>query len=240
MASTTNSGSISCSNDNGSHNYNFGWQITLTEGNIDYVNNQSRVYYTVGTKTLSSTYGWGAVRSNWFACGFDTDATYDDEYNYRYSSTGAGPQTSDWRDDYYWNKDHNRYIAIECRVAYKDNYTPLRAGTGSIDNFSATYTMNGGSNAYRTFTHAADGSGSAKLGIIWARRDASNWNGLVGQFKKNTITSNTLTLTNTRATVKIYNGSAWVNAIPYVYDGSAWKQAIPYVYNGSTWTQCTG
>jgi hypothetical protein len=40
--------------------------------------------------------------------------------------------------------------------------------------------------------------------------------------------------------VKIYNGSAWKNAIPYVYNGSAWKQCIPYVYNGSAWKIASG
>ena len=38
--------------------------------------------------------------------------------------------------------------------------------------------------------------------------------------------------------VKIYNGSGWQNAVPYVYNGSGWQQAIPYVYNGSGWQIC--
>lgn len=37
------------------------------------------------------------------------------------------------------------------------------------------------------------------------------------------------------ACVRIYDGSSWRFAIPYVYDGSSWRQAIPYVYDGSTW-----
>lgn len=40
--------------------------------------------------------------------------------------------------------------------------------------------------------------------------------------------------------VKIWNGSTWVNAIPYIYNGSTWVQAIPYVYNGSEWKIGTG
>lgn len=39
--------------------------------------------------------------------------------------------------------------------------------------------------------------------------------------------------------VKVYDGSAWKNAIPFVYDGSAWKPATPMVYNGSKWVECT-
>lgn len=41
--------------------------------------------------------------------------------------------------------------------------------------------------------------------------------------------------TDSPGVVKIWNGSSWVNAIPYVYNGSSWVKAIPYVYNGSTW-----
>lgn len=234
MADTT--GTFNYYNTNGGTAYQMGWKITLTEGNIDYVNNQSRVYYYFGVKNNTTATSWRAARSNWFAAGFDTDATYDDEYNYRYNSSGTLYNT-DWKDGYYWNSAHNRYVAAWCNSS---SYQPLKSGTGNIDSFSATYSMDGGANAYRTFTHAADGSGSAKFGVIWARRPSNAWSGLVGQFTKQTLVSNVLTLTNTRAVVKIYNGSSWVNAIPFVYNGSAWKTAIPYVYNGSGWVQCKG
>lgn len=35
--------------------------------------------------------------------------------------------------------------------------------------------------------------------------------------------------------VRLWNGSSWVAATPYVWNGSSWVQAIPYVWNGSTW-----
>lgn len=35
--------------------------------------------------------------------------------------------------------------------------------------------------------------------------------------------------------VKIYDGSSWINATPYVYDGSSWVRTTAYVYNGSKW-----
>lgn len=41
-------------------------------------------------------------------------------------------------------------------------------------------------------------------------------------------------------TVRIYNGSSWVLAIPYIYNGTEWKQAIPYVHNGTEWKICGG
>lgn len=34
---------------------------------------------------------------------------------------------------------------------------------------------------------------------------------------------------------RIYDGTEWKYAIPYIYNGSEWKQALPYVYNGSEW-----
>ena len=33
--------------------------------------------------------------------------------------------------------------------------------------------------------------------------------------------------------VKIYNGSSWVKAIPWIYNGSKWVRAMPWTYNGS-------
>lgn len=37
--------------------------------------------------------------------------------------------------------------------------------------------------------------------------------------------------------VRVYTGSEWRMAIPFVYDGSAWKQSIPFTYNDSAWKQ---
>ena len=40
--------------------------------------------------------------------------------------------------------------------------------------------------------------------------------------------------------VKIYNGSAWVDAVPMIFNGSNWVETIPYVYKNDTdkWKQC--
>lgn len=40
------------------------------------------------------------------------------------------------------------------------------------------------------------------------------------------------------ATVKYYNGSAWVSCIAYYWDGSSWNECIPKYYNGSGWAEC--
>lgn len=37
--------------------------------------------------------------------------------------------------------------------------------------------------------------------------------------------------------VRVYNGTEWKLAIPYVFNGSYWQQTIPFVYNGSAWKQ---
>lgn len=44
---------------------------------------------------------------------------------------------------------------------------------------------------------------------------------------------------NNDNTVKIFNGSAWVDSIPFVFNGSTWVQCIPYVFNGSSWVECS-
>lgn len=239
MASTTKEGTFNFKNTWDTTNYGMGWIITLTEGDLDYVNNQSRVYYYFAVKRTGSA-NWSAANSNWIAMGFDTDATYDDEFNCRYNSSGTLYNTN-WKDGYYYNSGKNRKMAAWCNST---SYQPLRYinSGGTLDSNTVYYITDGtAANAsYRTFTHAADGTGSAKFGVIWARAENSNCNGLVGAFPKKTLESNTLTLTNTRAVVKIYNGSSWVNAIPFVYNGSAWKTAIPYIYNGSSWVQCKG
>lgn len=243
MASVTNTGNITYKNTGTfSTSRTMNWQIILTEGDIDYVNNQSRVYYTLQVKMAANAgVGWAAANSNWVAMGFDTDATYDDEYNCRYNSSGTLNNTN-WADGYYLNNNKNRKMIIRCNAT---TYQPLQyVNSGAtLENYTQYYATDGtaANLSYRTFTHAADGSGSAKFGVIWARTNNINSDlGLVGQFAKNTIASDTLTLTNTRAVVKIYNGSAWVNAIPFVYNGSAWQTVIPYVYNGSSWVQCKG
>lgn len=39
--------------------------------------------------------------------------------------------------------------------------------------------------------------------------------------------------------VKIYDGTSWKTAIPWVHDGTSWKTAIPWVNNGTSWKVST-
>ncbi len=216
----------------GTTNHTMYWKLTLTEDNFDYVNNTSRVYYFFGVKNGSTATSWRAMRNNWICWGFDTDGTYDDEVNFRYDSSGVLHTT--WQADCDFHRDKVYHMACWCND--NNNYVPLSGGTGSIDNWTSNGVHVSNGTAWRTINHNSDGSATCKFGIKWGRNSSN----LFGYFSVKTIETGTVTLGNTRASVKIYNGSAWVNAIPYVYDGSAWKQAIPYVYNGSTWVNCTG
>lgn len=40
-------------------------------------------------------------------------------------------------------------------------------------------------------------------------------------------------------TVKYFNGSSWVECIPYYFNGSSWVECIPYYFNGSSWVECS-
>lgn len=40
-------------------------------------------------------------------------------------------------------------------------------------------------------------------------------------------------------TIKYYNGSSWIECIPYYYNGSSWIECVPYYYNGSSWIECS-
>lgn len=35
--------------------------------------------------------------------------------------------------------------------------------------------------------------------------------------------------------VKIWDGTQWQQAIPYIYNGTEWKQTMPYIYDGEEW-----
>lgn len=40
-------------------------------------------------------------------------------------------------------------------------------------------------------------------------------------------------------TIKYFNGSSWVECIPYYFNGSSWVECIPYYFNGSSWIECS-
>lgn len=40
--------------------------------------------------------------------------------------------------------------------------------------------------------------------------------------------------------VRIYDGSTWRMAVPFIYDGTEWKETKPYIYDGSTWKESKG
>ena len=54
-------GSWTYKNTGNSTAYTMYWQLTLTEGDIDYVNNQSKVYYYFGIKNGTTATSWRAM-----------------------------------------------------------------------------------------------------------------------------------------------------------------------------------
>ncbi len=42
-----------------------------------------------------------------------------------------------------------------------------------------------------------------------------------------------------QSTIAYYNGSSWIECVPYYYNGSSWIECIPYYYNGSSWVECS-
>lgn len=67
-------------------------------------------------------------------------------------------------------------------------------------------------------------------------KNFSGWASYTGG--SGTTYKSTISFTASPTAVKIYNGSTWQTAIPWVYDGSTWKQATPWIYNGTKW--CSG
>lgn len=63
----------------------------------------------------------------------------------------------------------------------------------------------------------------------------------------NTYSGDTLTKTSSGATftyepyktILYYDGSNWVECIPYYYDGTTWQECEPYYYDGSNWQICS-
>ena len=105
------------------------------------------------------------------------------------------------------------------------NNGELDRGTVSLNFRYASYT------SYTlTFNTSKITSGGTYYLILY-RYDKT---GISAQYPTN-ITLNYKNTYQITGTVKIWNGSTWVNGTPYIYNGSSWVKAVPYVYNGSTW-----
>ena len=60
-----------------------------------------------------------------------------------------------------------------------------------------------------------------------------------GHTASTNFASKNFTPSSVHKTVSYYNGSAWVECIPYYYTGSGWQEVWPYYYNGSEWVLCS-
>lgn len=91
---------------------------------------------------------------------------------------------------------------------------------------SVSITLNGTGVAYTSSVYSTTVSyGAVKSFSVWAQYTGGS----------GTVYKSSLSYTG-YPTMRVYDGSAWKNAIPWVYDGSTWKRAIPMVYDGSKWT----
>jgi hypothetical protein len=52
-------------------------------------------------------------------------------------------------------------------------------------------------------------------------------------------TTKSFTPASVHKTVSYYDGTQWVECVPYYYDGSAWQEVYPYYYDGSGWQLCS-
>lgn len=135
------------------------------------------------------------------------------------------------------NSDFNVMLGIEDIVCNASNYTikfyyqvEVTRGNfqGSVLNCSwgnVSVTLNGVGTAYKSSTQTVNVNyGAVKNFSIYAQ-----YTGGSGTLYKSSINYKYY------PTMKVYDGSDWKDAIPWVYDGTAWKHAIPLVYNGSKW-----
>ncbi len=84
-----------------------------------------------------------------------------------------------------------------------------------------------------TITWAPTSATTATYFYIWI---ANSVDFLEIGYKGEVVASDyAMTITHSTNTVRVYNGSSWVTAVPYVYNGSSWVAASARVYNGSSW-----
>lgn len=121
--------------------------------------------------------------------------------------------------------------SITVSMTATDNYLTA-GGSGNItysiyiDNvLNTTVTGSSGSAATKTLTGMPDGTHTLKV--------VPSFGGLDGEAK---TVSFTLDL---HKTVKYYDGSQWIECIPYVYTNGSFVEVEPYYYDGSQWVLCS-
>lgn len=136
------------------------------------------------------------------------------------------------------NSDFKLMIEIADIVCNASNYTikfyyQVEVTRGNFQGSTLTcswgnvnVTLNGTGTAYRSPTAQ---SVTVNYGSVHTFSAYAQYRGGSGTLYKSSISYTYY------PTMKVYDGSGWKDAIPWVYNGSTWKHAIPLVYNGSGW-----
>lgn len=171
------------------------------------------------------------------ATGSFNTGSYDGRYAQFYYSTSQSGNviTVDWEVRHKGGND-SWYITSKCEftvtvtgsatcnvgtVTVLSNNTSRKRYTNDVDSGSFKITLTGST--------AAKFSVSLKIAIY---DHSYNKSGSGGPWSLPAYTPPN--------SVRVYNGSSWVKATPYVYNGSKWVKATACVYNGSKWVTFSG
>lgn len=121
--------------------------------------------------------------------------------------------------------------SITVSMKAKDNYLSA-GGSGNI-----TYSFYVDDVLNTTTTGASDAAVSKTLtgmpGGTHTLKVIPSFGGLNGEAKTASFT------VDTHKTIKYYDGSQWIECIPYAYDNGAFVEVEPYYYDGSQWILCS-
>ena len=114
----------------------------------------------------------------------------------------------------------------------KNNYNvSISAGEGTTITFDGSTYTNQTTTVSKAYGKSCSYSISANTGYVLATYSP----GLSGTITIPANNNTSLSATAKRVGCRVYNGSAWKQAMIYVYNGSQWKMCQAYVYNGSQW-----
>ena len=121
--------------------------------------------------------------------------------------------------------------SITVSMKAKDNYLSA-GGSGNI-----TYSFYVDDVLNTTTTGASDAAVSKTLtgmpGGTHTLKVIPSFGGLNGEAKTASFT------VDSHKTVKYYNGSQWIECIPYVYTNGSFVEVEPHYYDGSQWILCS-
>ena len=124
-----------------------------------------------------------------------------------------------------WTASSITATAVSGNITYsiRKNGTEIETTTSTSYTFNKDITSTWGTNAV-TLTVVAK---------------ASTVNKHYPSLTSGTSSGVSFTYKKLQSTIAYYNGSSWIECVPYYYNGSSWIECIPYYYNGSSWVECS-